>query len=132
MPAFGPVARRDLIRALRQAGFDGPYSGGKHPFMIKGDLTLRLSNGLSAGRPTCGFLMASAAPAPSAIVTSPSGVSNQRSHFNRRIVAHFPFKFDPLTPGSRPSPQPPASNPSTLIRGSPASPAPVADPTLRE
>ena len=44
MPPFGPIARRDLIRALRQAGFDGPYSGGKHPFMIKGDLTLTLPN----------------------------------------------------------------------------------------
>jgi predicted RNA binding protein YcfA (HicA-like mRNA interferase family) len=33
-----------LIRALRQAGFDGPYSGGKHSFMIKGDLTLTVPN----------------------------------------------------------------------------------------
>ena len=44
MPRFGPISRNDLIRALRQAGFDGPYSGGKHPFMIKGDLTLTLPN----------------------------------------------------------------------------------------
>jgi len=44
MPRFGPISRRDLIRALRQAGFDGPYSGGKHPFMIKRDLTLTLPN----------------------------------------------------------------------------------------
>ena len=44
MPAFGPISRRDLIRGLRQAGFDGPFSGGKHPFMIKGDLTLTLPN----------------------------------------------------------------------------------------
>ena len=44
MPPFGPISRNDLIRALRQAGFDGPYSGGKHPFMIKGDLTLTLPN----------------------------------------------------------------------------------------
>jgi predicted RNA binding protein YcfA (HicA-like mRNA interferase family) len=29
---------------LRSTGFDGPYSGGKHPFMIKGDLTLTLPN----------------------------------------------------------------------------------------
>jgi hypothetical protein len=40
MPPLGPISRRDMIRALRQAGFDGPYSGGKHSFMIKGDLTL--------------------------------------------------------------------------------------------
>jgi predicted RNA binding protein YcfA (HicA-like mRNA interferase family) len=44
MPRFGPISHRDLIRALRQAGFDGPYSGGKHPFMIKGDLTLTVPN----------------------------------------------------------------------------------------
>ena len=44
MPRFGPISRNDLIRALREAGFDGPYSGGKHSFMIKGDLTLTLPN----------------------------------------------------------------------------------------
>ena len=44
MPSFGPIARKDLIRALRRAGFDGPYSGGKHPFMLKGDLTLTVPN----------------------------------------------------------------------------------------
>ncbi|MFQ6116132.1 MAG: type II toxin-antitoxin system HicA family toxin, partial [bacterium] len=25
-------------------GFDGPYSGGKHQFMIKEDITLRIPN----------------------------------------------------------------------------------------
>ena len=44
MPPFGPISRRDLIRGLRQAGFDGPYAGGKHPFMLKGDLTLTVPN----------------------------------------------------------------------------------------
>ena len=44
MPPFGPISRKDLIRALRQARFDGPYSGGKHPFMLKGDLTLTVPN----------------------------------------------------------------------------------------
>ena len=29
---------------LRQAGFDGPYSGGKHSFMSKGNLALTLPN----------------------------------------------------------------------------------------
>ena len=33
-----------MIRVLRQAGFEGPYSGGRHQFMIKGDCTLRLPN----------------------------------------------------------------------------------------
>ena len=44
MPPVGPTSWRDLVRALREAGFDGPYSGGRHPFMIKGDLTLTLPN----------------------------------------------------------------------------------------
>ncbi len=44
MPPFGPISRRDLIRCLRVVGFDGPYSGGKHSFMIKGSLTLTLPN----------------------------------------------------------------------------------------
>lgn len=44
MPPFGPISRNDLIRALRKAGFDGPYAGARHAFMIKGDLTLTLPN----------------------------------------------------------------------------------------
>lgn len=44
MPRFGPVKRRDLIRCLRQIGFEGPYSGRKHQFMVKGGLSVRLPN----------------------------------------------------------------------------------------
>ena len=44
MPAFGPVKTSVLIRYLRECGFDGPYSGGKHPFMLKGNLTLTIPN----------------------------------------------------------------------------------------
>lgn len=44
MPRFGPVKRQDLIRYLRQLGFTGPFSGAKHQFMVKGDVTLRLPN----------------------------------------------------------------------------------------
>lgn len=44
MPSFGPIKRKDLIYYLRQIGFDGPYSGGKHQIMIKGNLTLRVLN----------------------------------------------------------------------------------------
>jgi predicted RNA binding protein YcfA (HicA-like mRNA interferase family) len=44
MPRFGPIKRRDLIRYLEQLGFEGPYSGGKHQFMIKREITLRLPN----------------------------------------------------------------------------------------
>lgn len=33
MPHFGPISRRDLIAALRRAGFDGPRAGGDHDYM---------------------------------------------------------------------------------------------------
>jgi predicted RNA binding protein YcfA (HicA-like mRNA interferase family) len=44
MPSFGPVKRKDLMRHLKQLGFEGPYSGAKHQFMVKGDITIRLPN----------------------------------------------------------------------------------------
>lgn len=44
MPPFGPVSRRELVRHLRLLGFEGPFSGGKHQFMIRGDVTVRVSN----------------------------------------------------------------------------------------
>ncbi len=44
MPPPGPVKRKDLIRYLKQLGFDGPYSGGKHQFVLKGSTTLRIPN----------------------------------------------------------------------------------------
>jgi len=44
MPPLGPITRRDLIRFLRELGFDGPYSGGKHQFMSKGNIVLHIPN----------------------------------------------------------------------------------------
>ncbi|GAB4189053.1 MAG: hypothetical protein Fur006_30040 [Coleofasciculaceae cyanobacterium] len=44
MPSFGPISRRDLIAALRNAGFEGPYSGGKHQFMVRDSLRVRIPN----------------------------------------------------------------------------------------
>lgn len=44
MPPFGPIARNDLIRYLRQLGFTGPYSGSKHQLMQRQDLVLRIPN----------------------------------------------------------------------------------------
>ncbi len=38
------ISRRELVRRLRAFGFDGPVSGGKHQFMRKGSLKLRLPN----------------------------------------------------------------------------------------
>lgn len=39
-----PLKRRELIRRLRELGFEGPYAGAKHQFMIRGALKLRIPN----------------------------------------------------------------------------------------
>ena len=44
MPTIGPIKRRDLIRYLKQLSFEGPYSGSKHQFMRKEDITVWLPN----------------------------------------------------------------------------------------
>jgi len=44
MPAWRPVSRRELIAALRRLGFQGPYSGGKHEFMVRGQRVLAIPN----------------------------------------------------------------------------------------
>jgi predicted RNA binding protein YcfA (HicA-like mRNA interferase family) len=44
MPAWKPVRRRELVAFLRRAGFSGPYSGGKHEFMQRGNLVLTIPN----------------------------------------------------------------------------------------
>jgi len=44
MPRLGPTKRRDLIRHFRQLGFEGPFSGGRHQFMVRGEVTVRIPN----------------------------------------------------------------------------------------
>ena len=44
MPRLGPIKRRDLIRHLKQLHFEGPFSGGRHQFMVRGDVTVRIPN----------------------------------------------------------------------------------------
>ena len=44
MPNWGPIKRKDLLRYLRELGFEGPYAGGKHQYMIKADLKLTIPN----------------------------------------------------------------------------------------
>ena len=44
MPAIRPIKQIELIRFLRKLDFIGPYSGGKHQFMVKGDLRIRIPN----------------------------------------------------------------------------------------
>jgi predicted RNA binding protein YcfA (HicA-like mRNA interferase family) len=44
MPPFRPLKRKKLIRYLKQLGFDGPYSGKRHQFMVRGDTKLIIPN----------------------------------------------------------------------------------------
>jgi predicted RNA binding protein YcfA (HicA-like mRNA interferase family) len=39
-----PVSWTELVKRLRKLGFDGPYQGGKHPYMIKDDFVLTIPN----------------------------------------------------------------------------------------
>lgn len=44
-----PTSRKDLIKKFRSLGFSGPYSGGKHQFMAKRNLKIRVPNPHGAG-----------------------------------------------------------------------------------
>jgi hypothetical protein len=54
VPTFGPISRAELVRNLRKAGFDGPYPGGKHQHMVKGDLTLTMGQQAESKPLNCG------------------------------------------------------------------------------
>lgn len=44
MPPIGPIKRKELTIYLRKIGFEGPYSGGRHQYMAKDNLTLFIPN----------------------------------------------------------------------------------------
>ncbi len=44
MSRLSPVSFSELVRKLKSLDFEGPFSGGKHLFMIKGDLRLTIPN----------------------------------------------------------------------------------------
>jgi predicted RNA binding protein YcfA (HicA-like mRNA interferase family) len=39
-----PVSRGDLLRRLKDFGWEGPISGGRHQFMVKGQVHLTIPN----------------------------------------------------------------------------------------
>ena len=41
---LSPVTRSDLIRRLRRLGYDSPFSGGRHEFMVRNTRRLILPN----------------------------------------------------------------------------------------
>jgi predicted RNA binding protein YcfA (HicA-like mRNA interferase family) len=38
------ISWRKLVRKFQNLGFDGPYSGGRHLFMVRGTLKVRIPN----------------------------------------------------------------------------------------
>lgn len=38
------IGWRELVQKFRRLGFDGPFSGGRHLFMVKGALKVRIPN----------------------------------------------------------------------------------------
>ena len=39
-----PLSWKKLVKKFRQLGFDGPFSGGRHLFMVKGPLKVHIPN----------------------------------------------------------------------------------------
>ncbi len=48
MPPVGPIKRKDLIYYLRRSGFEGPYAGRRHQFMIQMNGIVYVDTGNSA------------------------------------------------------------------------------------
>ena len=44
MQPFGSIKRTELIRAFKKLGFSGPFSGGNHQYMVKGQLKVAIPN----------------------------------------------------------------------------------------
>ena len=40
MARLTPVSWRELVKRLHELGFEGPYEGGRHPQMRRGDITV--------------------------------------------------------------------------------------------
>jgi predicted RNA binding protein YcfA (HicA-like mRNA interferase family) len=41
---LSPISWTHLVRKLKKFRFKGPYRGGKHPYMVKGELVLTIPN----------------------------------------------------------------------------------------
>lgn len=44
MPTWKAIKWRELVISLKKADFKGPYSGGKHQYLVKGELKLTIPN----------------------------------------------------------------------------------------
>jgi len=44
MPRLKPISCREFVRRMGELGFEGPYSGGRHPQMRRGNVTVIIPN----------------------------------------------------------------------------------------
>lgn len=44
MARLSPVKRRELIRRLERLGFEGPYTGGNHEYMVRNGVRVAIPN----------------------------------------------------------------------------------------
>ncbi len=44
MTRIVPVSRRELIQRLRRLGFEGPFTGGRHEFMVRREVRVVVPN----------------------------------------------------------------------------------------
>ncbi|MEI6443580.1 MAG: type II toxin-antitoxin system HicA family toxin [Nostocales cyanobacterium ELA583] len=44
MPKLTPISWNNLVKRLRELGFEGPFAGGRHPQMRRGDITVIIPN----------------------------------------------------------------------------------------
>ena len=44
MAKLSPVSWKEFVARMNELGFDGPYFGGKHPKMRKGNVTVIIPN----------------------------------------------------------------------------------------
>jgi len=44
MSKISPITRDELVKRLKKFGFGGPYQEGKHPYMIKNNISLTVPN----------------------------------------------------------------------------------------
>ena len=44
MPRLTPVSWNNLVKRLRELGFEGPFSGGRHPQMRRDNVTIIIPN----------------------------------------------------------------------------------------
>ncbi|MEA5618989.1 type II toxin-antitoxin system HicA family toxin [Cronbergia sp. UHCC 0137] len=44
MPRLTPISWNNLVKRLRELGFEGPYAGGRHPQMRRDNVTVIIPN----------------------------------------------------------------------------------------